>query len=93
VGVEGFVLVHGGMCTAACWDPVVTHLAMRVVAVDLPGRGSRPADLFRVTLDDCVQAVIDSAKTSTANPRHMSPTSLVLQIGIRRTRRYHRKVW
>jgi pimeloyl-ACP methyl ester carboxylesterase len=34
---------------------------MPVVAVDLPGRGSRPADLFNVTLDDCVQAVIDSA--------------------------------
>jgi pimeloyl-ACP methyl ester carboxylesterase len=61
MSVEGAVLVHGGMCTAACWDPVVTHLAMPVVAVDLPGRGSRPADLFNVTLDDCVQAVIDSA--------------------------------
>ena len=55
------MLVHGGMCTSRCWDPVVAHLAMPVVAVDLPGRGSRPADLATVTLDDCVQAVIDSA--------------------------------
>ena len=53
--------MHGGMCTAACWDPVLPHLAMPVVAVDLPGRGNRPADLATVKLDDCVQAVIDSA--------------------------------
>jgi pimeloyl-ACP methyl ester carboxylesterase len=31
------------------------------VAVELPGRGSRPADLAAVALDDCVQAVIGSA--------------------------------
>jgi pimeloyl-ACP methyl ester carboxylesterase len=37
------------------------HLLAPVVAVDLPGRGSRPADLAAVTLSDCVQAVIDSA--------------------------------
>jgi pimeloyl-ACP methyl ester carboxylesterase len=55
------ILVHGGMCTAACWDPLMPHLAIPVIAVDLPGRGSRPADLATVTLDDCVQAVIDSA--------------------------------
>lgn len=55
------MLVHGGMCTAACWDPVLPHLTMPVFAVDLPGRASRPADLAAVTLDDCVHAVIDSA--------------------------------
>jgi pimeloyl-ACP methyl ester carboxylesterase len=61
VGVGGIVLVHGGMCTSTCWDPVVGHLTMPVVAVDLHGRGSRPADLTMVTLDDCVQAIIESA--------------------------------
>ena len=30
-------------------------------AIDLPGRGSRPADISRVGLDDCVAAVIDEA--------------------------------
>jgi pimeloyl-ACP methyl ester carboxylesterase len=30
-------------------------------AVDLPGRGNRPADLATVTLDDCVAAVLDEA--------------------------------
>jgi pimeloyl-ACP methyl ester carboxylesterase len=59
--VDGVVLVHGGLHSAACWDSVRTHLEAPVVAVDLPGRGSRPADLATVTLGDCVQAVIDSA--------------------------------
>lgn len=54
-----FVLVHGGMHTASCWDPVVPLLDGRVVAVDLPGRGRRPADVSTVTLDECVRAVLD----------------------------------
>ncbi|MFB1298725.1 alpha/beta fold hydrolase [Mycobacterium sp. pW049] len=61
MSLGGAVLVHGGMCTSACWDPVVPHLAMPVVAVDLPGRAGRPADLAAVTVGDCVQAVIDAA--------------------------------
>ncbi|MGE2688901.1 alpha/beta fold hydrolase [Mycolicibacterium pulveris] len=61
VSVGGIVLVHGGMCTSTCWDLVKPHLTMPAVAVDLPGRAGRPADLAAVTLDDCVQAVIDTA--------------------------------
>jgi pimeloyl-ACP methyl ester carboxylesterase len=34
------------------------------VAVDLPGRGRRPADLASVTLDDCVAAVLEDADTA-----------------------------
>ena len=59
--VDGVVLVHGGLHSAACWDSVQAHLEAPVVAVDLPGRGSRPADLATVTLEDCVQAVVESA--------------------------------
>lgn len=59
--VDGVVLVHGGLHSAACWNPVRAHLRARVVAVDLPGRGSRQADLATVTVTDCVQTVIDSA--------------------------------
>ena len=36
MGVDGAVLVHGGMCTANSWDPVLPHLTMPVVAIDLP---------------------------------------------------------
>jgi pimeloyl-ACP methyl ester carboxylesterase len=62
--VDGVVLVHGGLHCAAGWDPLLPHLSTAVVAVDLPGRGRRPADLASVTLDDCVRAVIDSADES-----------------------------
>jgi pimeloyl-ACP methyl ester carboxylesterase len=58
---DGIVLVHGGLHTAACWAPLLPHLEQPVVAVDLPGRGSRPADLSTVTLDDCVAAVLEEA--------------------------------
>ena len=58
---DGTVLVHGGLHTSRCWAPLLPLLDGPVVAVDLPGRGSRPADLDAVTLDDCVHAVIDDA--------------------------------
>jgi pimeloyl-ACP methyl ester carboxylesterase len=61
VTVDGIVLVHGSNLSAACWGPVVEHLSSPAVAVDLPGRGSRPADIMAVTLDDCVTAVVDAA--------------------------------
>lgn len=61
---HGIVLVHGGMCTAACWDRVIEHLTIPVTAVDLPGRRDSQADLRAVTLDDCVRAVIDAADRS-----------------------------
>ena len=55
------VLVHGGMHGSWCWDPVLPLLAAPHVAVDLPGRGRRPAELATVSLDDAVQAVLDDA--------------------------------
>ena len=61
MGVDGVVLVHGSNLSAPCWDRVVEHLKAPAVAVDLPGRGSRSADITTVTLQDCVQSVVDSA--------------------------------
>jgi pimeloyl-ACP methyl ester carboxylesterase len=55
------VLVHGGMHGSWCWDEVLPLLPGPVTAVDLPGRGRRPTDLEKVTLDDCVDAVIEDA--------------------------------
>ncbi len=37
------------------------HLTSPHVAVDLPGRGTRPADLAKVSLDDSVAAVLEDA--------------------------------
>lgn len=55
-----FVLVHGGASTARFWDRLVPRLADDgpVLAVDLPGRGDRPADLATLTVDDEVASVV-----------------------------------
>ena len=50
MALPDLVLVHGGAHAADCWDLTVAELArqapeLRVLAVDLPGRGGRPADL------------------------------------------------
>ena len=55
------VLVHGGMDTAGAWAAVMPHLSAQAIAVDLPGRGRRPADVSTVTLDACVAALVDDA--------------------------------
>jgi pimeloyl-ACP methyl ester carboxylesterase len=44
-----------------CWDPILPFLSGPVAAVDLPGRGRRPANLSDVTLADCVEAVLEDA--------------------------------
>jgi len=55
-----FVLVHGAGFGANCWDRLVPHLDRPVIAVDLPGRGTRAdVDLASVTLDDCARAILD----------------------------------
>ena len=45
------VLIHGGGATARFWDRLLPYLDRRSHAVDLPGRGSRPADLATLTVD------------------------------------------
>jgi pimeloyl-ACP methyl ester carboxylesterase len=62
--MDGLVLVHGGMHSAHCWQHLLPLLELPAVAVDLPGRGNRPAELATVTLDDCVAAVLDEAATA-----------------------------
>ena len=58
-----YVLVHGGGSTHRFWDRIVPLLqdadpAGTVRAVDLPGRGDRPADLASITVQDEVDAVV-----------------------------------
>lgn len=61
--LPGLVLVHGGAHAADSWDLVVAELGrlapqLRVLAVDLPGRASKPADLFAVRIADWVDSVV-----------------------------------
>ncbi len=53
------VLVHGGTFTSTMWDAVRCHLTVPSLAVDLPGRRYKPADLAEVTLGQWVRSVCD----------------------------------
>jgi pimeloyl-ACP methyl ester carboxylesterase len=54
------VLIHGGGATGGFWDRLLPHLddGGGAVAVDLPGRRSRPADLATLTVDAEVASVV-----------------------------------
>ena len=54
-----YVLVHGGGFAGSCWDQLRPRLDGPSVAVDLPGRGKRPADPATLTIGDFVAAVVD----------------------------------
>jgi pimeloyl-ACP methyl ester carboxylesterase len=56
-GGTGFVLLHGAMLGGWIWERVAPLLNGPALAVDLPRRGSRPADVTRVTLQDAIEAV------------------------------------
>jgi pimeloyl-ACP methyl ester carboxylesterase len=57
------VLVHGGTMTSTMWDQVGQHLESPWVAVDLPGRRYRPADLSSIKRDDWIRAVGDDIES------------------------------
>lgn len=63
MSLPDLVLVHGGAHAADCWDSMIAELAcqepqLRVLAVDLPGRGRNPADLAKMTLTTWVDSVV-----------------------------------
>lgn len=52
------LLIHGGGTTRRYWDRLLTHLDGPYLAVDLPGRGGKPADLATLTVEDEVASVL-----------------------------------
>lgn len=58
-GEVGLALLHGSELGAWIWDDVVPLLRHPALAVDLPGRGSRPADRRTLTLRDAVDSVAE----------------------------------
>jgi pimeloyl-ACP methyl ester carboxylesterase len=59
------VLVHGSGHTARVWGDVQSQLRHRSVAVDLPGRFDRIADIADVTLDDAAASLASDVDTAT----------------------------
>ncbi len=53
------VLVHGGAHGAWCWERLAPHLEGPALAIDLPGRGTRPLPLAEVTVDLWADAVAE----------------------------------
>lgn len=63
-----YVLVHGGGTTGRFWDRLVPHLDGCVLAVDLPGRAGKPADLGSLTVDDEVASVVADIEAAALEP-------------------------
>ena len=62
------LLVHGGAHGAWCWEPLLPYLEAPARAIDLPGRGARPADLEALTVEDWADAVVEEIEGGASGP-------------------------
>jgi pimeloyl-ACP methyl ester carboxylesterase len=63
-----YLLIHGGGSTARFWDRLVPLLDRLSLAVDLPGRASRPAELATLTVDQEVASVVADVRAGELAP-------------------------
>jgi pimeloyl-ACP methyl ester carboxylesterase len=66
--VATVVLVHGAGHTSRVWAKVQVALTRPSVAVDLPGRHDRPADITRVTVDAAAESIAADVDHVAAGP-------------------------
>ena len=62
------VLLHGGGTSARQWDLVVERLAVPALALDVPGRGDRPADVATLTLAEAADSLAADAGGPAGGP-------------------------
>src|ERR1700679_610487 len=53
-----FVFIHGGGATARFWDRLLPRLDRPAIAVDMPGRAGKPADLASLSVEDEVDSIV-----------------------------------
>jgi pimeloyl-ACP methyl ester carboxylesterase len=63
MALPDLVLVHGGEHAGDCWELTVAELRrhapeLRILAVDLPGRGAKPGNLATATIGEWVNSVV-----------------------------------
>jgi pimeloyl-ACP methyl ester carboxylesterase len=62
------VLVHGSGHTAKVWNAVRAHTRRPSLAVDLPGRAARVADIADVTIDDAAASLAADVEAGSDGP-------------------------
>lgn len=66
-----YVLVHGGGSTARFWDRLLPLLDRPALAVDLPGRAGKPADLATLSVDQEVASVVADVEAADIEPPYV----------------------
>ncbi len=69
MALPALVLVHGGAHAGDCWEPTVDEIHrsapdVKVLAVDLPGRRTKPGDLATARIDDWADSVVNDIETA-----------------------------
>ena len=62
------VMLHGGGTSARQWDLVAERLAAPALALDVPGRGDRPADVATLTLAQAIDSLAADAGGPSGEP-------------------------
>jgi pimeloyl-ACP methyl ester carboxylesterase len=59
-----YLLIHGGGSTGRFWDRLLPYLDGDALAVDLPGRNGKPADLATLSVGDEVDSVLGDVESA-----------------------------